>query len=358
MAETFGAGPPFRLDLRRLAADARSAWRPGELVSVDREQRVVYTAQGEPLPYELLFVASGARFEAALPGALTFRGEQDESDFRSLLAELESGAVSSVAFAVPPAASWPLPLYELALMSAAHLGGRARSRARLVLVTPEGAPLDLFERAASEVVAGLLDAAGIEVECGRYAAERTADGLRLVPDGHLSVERVVTLPRLRGPHFAGLPCDREGFLQTDLHGRVRGVDDVYAAGDVTSFPVKQGGIAVQQAGAAAEDVAARLGVALRPKPFRPVLRGLLLTGHAPRFLWADPTGGSGDTSAVAYHPLWWPPGKIAGGRLSRYLSDAGLPVPPPPAGPATVPIELELEPVGEDLPRLVPATDR
>jgi sulfide:quinone oxidoreductase len=343
VAETFGVGAPFRLDMRNMASDAGATWRPGELVSVDHDQHVAFTAQGELLPYDLLVVASGARSEIGLQGALTFRGEQDESAFRALLTELASGVVDSVAFAVPPGASWPLPLYELALMSAAHLEEVARTGVRLVLVTPEAAPLERFDGAASELVAGLLEAAGIEVECGRYAVEPTEDGLRLVPDGYLKVERVVTLPRLRGPHLAGLPCDRDGFLQTDLHGRVRGADDVYAVGDVTSFPVKQGGIAIQQAGAAGEDVAARLGVPLRPTPFRPVLRGLLLTGETPRFLWADPTGGRGETSAVAYHPLWWPPGKIAGGRLAHYLDEAGLPVPPPPAGPTTVPIELELE---------------
>ena len=39
--------------------------------------------------------------------------------------------------------------------------------------------------------------------------------------------------------------------------RVRGLDDVYAAGDITNFPVKQGGIATQLADAAAEAIAAR-----------------------------------------------------------------------------------------------------
>ena len=345
VAETFGVGPSFRLDLKNVASDAGAEWRSGEIVSVDHDHHVSFTAQGELLSYGLLVVASGARPEVALPGALTFRGEQDEVAFRALLAELRAGTVTSVAFVVPPGASWPLPLYELALMSAAQIrkSGRSRARVRLVLVTPEGAPLERFDGAASNAVAELLETAGIEVHCGRYAAELTENGLRLVPDERLEVERVVALPRLRGPHFAGLPSDHDGFLPTDLHGRVRGIDDVYAAGDVTSFPVKQGGIAVEQAGAAAEDVAARIGVSLRPRPFRPVLRGLLLTGQAPRFLWGDPTGGSGETSAVAYHPLWWPPGKIAGGRLARYLSEAGLPVPPPPAGPTTVPVEIELE---------------
>ncbi len=345
VAETFGVGPSFRLDLASVAADAGATWRAGELASVDHIRRVAFTSRGELLPYELLVVASGASPEVALPGALTFRGEQDESAFRALLAEVKAGTVASVAFVVPAAASWPLPLYELALMSAAQLGRDARCR--LVLVTPEDTPLERFGGTASDLVAGLLEAAGIEVHCACYAPELDAEGLRLVPDGHLPVDRVVTLPRLRGPHLAGLPSDHDGFLPTDLHGRVHGVDDVYAAGDVTSFPIKQGGLAIQQAGAVAEHVAASLGAPIRPRPFRPVLRGLLLTGEAPRFLWADPTGASREPSTVAYHPLWWPPGKIAGGRLAVYLGRAGLPVPKPPAGPATVPVEIDVDALGE-----------
>ena len=150
----------------------------------------------------------------------------------------------------------------------------------------------------------------------------------------------MTLPRLRGPHLAGLTSTEDGFVPTDRHGLVRGTSDVYAAGDATAFPVKHGGISADQGAAVAEAVAARLGAPVKPRPFRPVLRGLLLTGEAPRFLWSDLEGGPGETSATAPHPLWWPPGKIAGGRLAKYLHAEGLPVPPPPAGPATTPREL------------------
>ena len=61
----------------------------------------------------------------------------------------------------------------------------------------------------------------------------------------------------------------------DEHGRVSGIEDVYAAGDATTFPIKQGGLAAQQAVAAAEAIVARHGTDLDPQPFRPVLRGML-----------------------------------------------------------------------------------
>ena len=133
--------------------------------------------------------------------------------------------------------------------------------------------------------------------------------LRVVPSGEIPAERVVALPRLVGPELRGLPQDEDGFVPTDAYGWVRGLEHVYAAGDVTTFPVKQGGLAAQQADAVAQSLAAWAGAAVDPKPFRPVLRGQLLTGGAPRFLRTDLAGGGGDRSDVAFEPLWWPPGR-------------------------------------------------
>ncbi len=65
----------------------------------------------------------------------------------------------------------------------------------------------------------------------------------------------MALPRLRGPRIGGIPQTFDGFVPVDSFGMVSGTQDVYAAGDITTFPVKQGGIAAQQADAAAEAIA-------------------------------------------------------------------------------------------------------
>jgi CBS domain-containing protein len=153
------------------------------------------------------------------------------------------------------------------------------------------------------------------------------------------------LPRLRGPRIDGLPQTVEGFIPVDAHGQVHGLADVFAAGDIASFPVKQGGIAAQQADAAAELIAANAGADLTPQPFRPVLRGLLLTGRRPRYLRHELTGGAGDVSAASPEPLWWPPAKIVGRYLAPFLGAlAGVESPPEaPSTPGAVPVEVELE---------------
>jgi sulfide:quinone oxidoreductase len=130
----------------------------------------------------------------------------------------------------------------------------------------------------------------------------------------------VTEPRLVGPRLRGIPSGRDGFIDTDAHGRLAGLEDVFAAGDATAFPVKQGGLAAQQADAVAEAIASSVGADVDPQPFRPFLRGLLLTGGPARYLRADIGGGAGDDSTISEEALWWPPTKLSGRYLAPYLS--------------------------------------
>ncbi len=97
--------------------------------------------------------------------------------------------------------------------------------------------------------------------------------LQLTSGDTLEADQVVALSQPKGPCVPGLPADDDGFIEIDNYARVIGLDDVYAAGDATTFPIKQGGIATQQADTAVEMMAARLGAGVKPPAFRPVLRG-------------------------------------------------------------------------------------
>ena len=164
----------------------------------------------------------------------------------------------------------------------------------------------------------------------------------------LPVDRIVTHPRLAGPRLRGVPCARDGFILTDAHGRVVGLEGVYAAGDATAFPIKQGGLAAQQADAVAEAIAASVGADIDPQPFRPVLRGVLLTGAAPHFLRADISGRTGDDSTISARPLWWPPNKLSGRYLAPYLSrQTGEAADVLPQHEDGIPVELALDHVSE-----------
>ncbi len=335
VAEPFGLGEQRSYDLLRIAQEHGAALHLGELAAVDAAAHAIHTRDGGSLAYDVLLLAVGARPMVSIPGSVTVQGPGYTSRFRTVLRELEERRIRQVVFAVPSGVSWPLPLYELALMTAARVAERGLRKVELSIVTPESEPLELFGPTASASVRELLDDRGVQLHTARYPADFREGELTLVPSGGLPAERVVSLPQLRGPEIQGLPIDPEGFIHVDLHGLVPGLPDVYAAGDATTCPIKQGGVAAQQADAAAEEIAARAGADVDPKEFRPVLRGLLLTGSTPRFMRAEVTGGRGEAWGLSEHALWWPPSKIAGRWLAPYLAlhheeqeeaPAGLPV--------------------------------
>jgi sulfide:quinone oxidoreductase len=312
----FAAGGSAIYPLARIARDGGFDLHADRLAAVDAGGHSVQSGSGERLDYDVLLVATGAQPVAPFERALAFSGTpNDEERLHGLVQDVEEGYVHKLAFVVPPGNTWPLPLYELALMMAAR-AFETGARVELHFVTPETAPLALFGEQAAADLAGLLAAAGIALHSGVQATVARG-GVQLGEGGEtLAVERVVTVPLLRGRPIEGLPADAGGFLVTDRHGRVEGVPDVYAAGDGTAFPIKQGGLATQQADAAADDIAARAGAEIEPAPFTPVLRGMLLTEHWARFLRH---AGEGVGDRVEGRPLWWPPTKIAGEELAGYL---------------------------------------
>lgn len=213
------------------------------------------------------------------------------------------------------------------------------------MVTPERAPLEIFGAEASAAVGELLAERNIDLHTHCSPVSVGEDGLAVASRDleRVPAERVVGLPRVDGPNVQGLPADHDGFIPVDEHGLVEGEVDVYAAGDATTFPLKQGGLATQQADAAAAAIAARAGADVAPSPFRPVLRGLLLTGGVPRYLRSEPDAPADQGSEVADHALWWPPSKIAGRYLSPYLALRRDDVERRPPDRSGMPVEVGLE---------------
>jgi sulfide:quinone oxidoreductase len=321
VAEPFGRGRADRHPLADIAADVGAELIYGELARVNAPDHVAITGTGQLLSYDALLVAVGAGSEPALRRVLTWTPETDAELFGGLLRDLDDGYLKRVAFVVPPGVAWALPAYELALMTAWQAWGMGHDDVQVTIYTPEDAPLGLFGTQATVAIRHDLEEAGVQAETGVYVAEDPQDPARLIlhpGERTLAAERVVALPRAVGPGVPGLPTNARGFIATDLHGRIPDVDAVWAAGDAVAFPVKQGGLASQQADAAAESIAAHAGVQLEPRPYRPVLRGMMLTGRGKAWMRHQPAGGGEGTTVR--RALWWPPTKIAGRYLSPYLA--------------------------------------
>jgi sulfide:quinone oxidoreductase len=354
MAVDRPAKPRVRgLKLKDVAVDLDARWLRGAVGRVEPSRHFVVTEDGRSVAYDRLVVALGARpsREWNSRGVLTYHGGRDNAEFRLLLRQILARKIRKVAFVKPSGPSWPVPLYELAVATAEECAAHAAD-ADLSFITPESEPLEIFGLRASKAMRTLLDAHDVTLLTSSYGVPSRPGRLHISPGRRrMDVDRIVTLPRLAGPVLRGLPVGRDGFIPADGHGRVPGVDDVYAAGDATEFPIKQGGLAAQQADAVAEAVAASLGADISPEPFTPVLRGLLLAGGSARYLRADISAGGSD-STVSDKALWWPPNRLCGRYLAPYLSrQVGFAADVMPRDEQAVPVAIELKPPLPDAQR-------
>ena len=320
-AEPFSHDHVRRHSLAELAARVGAELVADSVAEVQPERHGVVLGGGRSLSYDALVLAVGAQHRTAIHKALTFGGDVSTLPYNGLLADVDEGWAHAVTFVVPPGTTWPLPLYELALMTAREAWGMGIDDMQIQIVSPEASPLALFGPQASAGVGALLERAGITFRGDRYARETDDGHIELLPGAEqLGPGRVVALPTIEGRRIEGVPADERGFVPVDDRGRVTGLTDVYAAGDGTTFPVKQGGIACQQADAIAQLLAAAAGAPIDPEPFRPVLRGRLMTGRGAAYLEHAAHGGAGEGPPPALE-LWDVTRKIDGRYLSPWLAE-------------------------------------
>jgi sulfide:quinone oxidoreductase len=315
----FAAASMPRWPLADVAEELGAGHVAAAIDHVDPRAHRLELSNGTFLDYEALVLGLGARRRPAFSHAHTFSAENSPALLSGLVSDFEQGWSKTLAVVVPPRVNWTLPAYELALLTARDVRAMGIDDAKITIVTPEERPLALFGPAAATRVGELLEDAGVAIECSAHVEAVSGGSVWLSDHRRLQAEHVVALPVHEGRRVSGLPHDAAGFLAIDEHARVRGIDDVFAVGDGTSFPVKQGGIGTQQADAAAEQLAALAGAELTPEPFRPVLRGYLLTGEKPLYLVNSIAGGGG-AGLTSTRPLWWPPTKIAGRYLGPWLA--------------------------------------
>jgi len=318
--EPFGYIEARQYPLEDLSGEIGFELVRGAFKWLDPDHRTVHTDTGEMLEYDSLLLAPGAVLRPRFKHALTLDDSQLDEQLHGLIQDVEEGYVHKLAFISPTPMPWPLPLYELALMTARRAYDM-NVEVSITLATPEDAPLAVFGSAASSAVERLLEAAGIVFIPSAHCETPVPGRVSISPGSrNLSVDRILALPQLFGPSLPGVPLQaHNGFIPIDAHCKVTGLDRVYAAGDATDFAVKFGGIAAQQADTAAEAIAALAGAPIEPAPFTPVLHGALLGGPKPLYLSARVTGGHGSTSEVSEALTSAPPAKIVAKYLAPYL---------------------------------------
>ena len=317
---------PLHVPIATVAERAEAEVVRSPLERVDPDARTAHTEAGDAIGYDALLVAVGARPSAGVRGALTWWPGADHAEFARLTADAEEGEAGRIAFIVPSRYAWPLPAYELALLTARRLEEHGR-RADLLLVTPEPKPLAVVGPVGSAAVLAELDAAGIAFAGGAVGAVRggAQPAVEVWPRSRrFPVDRVVSLPRAWGPRVDGLRADVEGFLFADELGRLRGTPGVWAIGDATHRLPRHGGLAALQADAAARDIAATAGALVVARTYSPLLRAQLRTGLGRLWLQRD-LSDPFDAGIASDHALWAPPAKIAARRLGALLAQPEAP---------------------------------
>lgn len=320
VTEPFAFGGARHYKLAPILAHAGARLLVDKLDWIEPQKNTLHVEAGESIEYDALILAMGGRPSPRYEHVTTIDDRRLDDLLHGLIQDIEGGFVKSIAFVSPGRMPWPLPLYELAMMTA----GRAydmQAELATTIVTPEEAPLGILGQTASNAVAEVLAHAKIETITSAYVEVPESGRIVINPgDRHLRVDRIVALPELNGPGVRGVPLGENGFIRVDQYGHMRDLQSpVFAAGDAIDFPIKQGGLGCQQADAAAESVAALAGAGVTPQPFLPVMRAKLLTYGEPLYLSAQITGGQGFSSEVSNEPMWSPPSKIAARYLAPYL---------------------------------------
>ncbi len=317
--EPFTETPSQRFPLSEVLAAAGAHLIPDSFAWLDAPNRIVHTRGGLEIRYGALVLALGARRRQSFRHAITIDEMRLPVQLSGLLDEVEAGAVSSVAAVIPSTAGWQLPMYAFALRLAVESRRRGLDL-ELTVATPEDAPLEIFGAIASEEVARTLAAAGIQIITS-VSCEVPAPGMVSLRPGtmDLHVDRVLAQPRFFGPSTPGVPKRaRNGFVAVDPFGRVRGLSGVYAAGDMTDFPVKLGAVAGEQADTAAAFIASSVGANVRVTALAPVIHGALLVGEEPLYMTADLIGAEAHRSEVGSSPSTRPV-RLTAPHLAAYL---------------------------------------
>jgi sulfide:quinone oxidoreductase len=315
VAEPFALGHAHRVPLTQFTEDVGAELVIEALESVDDGARELQLSDRSRHSFDALLVAPGGRAVSGVEGATTWWPSGDADSYGGLLQDIDEGYAKQIAIVVPPGAVWPLPAYELALMTIGEAREMGQQDVQVTVVTPEREPLSLFGEEASRAVAEELRWAGIELRTGTVVQNAS----------ELGVQRVFAVPRIVGTIIDGLPMDEEAFILASDDGLVESCERTWAAGDGVLSPIKFGALATHQARIAAAAIARLSGATDVPDFGEPVLHGRLLVGRRSRRL-----RGRGDADGA---PLWWPHGKVAGEYLPRWLAEHGV----TPAGAETPP---------------------
>ena len=310
----------------------------GSIRGVDADRRKLLLADRE-LSYDYLVLATGASTCVdEVPGlrehAINIGIPEQMVVLRDRLQRTveaaRRGERQRILFLLPPNNKCTGPLYELALMIDTWLG-RMRDKVEITWTTHEGSYIQAFGPRYHTVVADELEARGIEGHTGLIVEEVRPGKVVYRGGTTFSYDLLICFPpQLARETFSALPHDSRGFIKVSPDDRrVKGQERIFAVGDAADFPIKHAFLALLQADAAAEHLAADI-TRRKADPssrFEPMcvcvleemnkatfVQEPLKYARHPQLSTALPAGDDacGDSYKVGVSPLWRPGKKVPG----------------------------------------------
>ena len=264
-------GEDLRIPLAGFFARMRVHWHRGSVLKVLDGGRRVVTDTGE-LDNDILVVATGGRYLRKLPGIehalIPCEGIAAAEAIGQRLAAMDGGTLA-LGFASNPKEPGAVrggPMFEFlfGIDTLLRRQGR-RDRFKLVFFNPSNEPGQRLGPTAVRRMLARMRELDIETHLGHKPVRFDVDKV-VTEGGEFAADLILFMPGLTGPAWLDdsiLPRSEGGFVAADAHCRASGLERVYVAGDVGSYPgpdwmAKQAHQADLQAEAVARNIAAEL----------------------------------------------------------------------------------------------------
>jgi len=220
------------------------------------------------IAFDYLIIATGAAMRPAEVPGLTENGvtiwtSEDmlrlRERYAGLVAAAREGKRSKLLFLVPPENRCSGPLYEMALMTDTWLREQGvRDNVEITWSTCEDSYAQLFGPRLHLVIHEEFESRGIHGHRAHRVESVEAGQVHYTNGKTLPFDLLVAFPpHVAANQFPNLPTDDRGFIKVNPDSRrVEGFERIFAVGDASDFPVKQAFLALLQADAAAEHLAA------------------------------------------------------------------------------------------------------
>ena len=242
------------------------------VASLSEGGRVATTDAGVSYRNDHLIVATGARFLRKLPGIehalVPCEGLAVAEEIDSRLKAMQSGRIA-VGFATNPNEQGAMrggPMFEYLFIIDSLLRKRGlRDKFEITFFNPASRPGARLGPEAVDSLLAEMARRDIKTHLGHKLTRFEADKV-VTEGGEFAADLILFMPGLTGPAWlaqSDLPLSPGGMVSADAMCRVKGRPNVWAVGDVGSFPgpdwlAKQAHQADLQAKAAAANIAAAM----------------------------------------------------------------------------------------------------